>query len=151
RAITHEALAVTAQVGDADVIAPDHENVGLPSRHDNLPGSVTGREREVSRSRSTCTSPSEGAPTGPAMHIGRACGTLSTVAVDVSRVRDVPVFRGMSDEQLHAIATRFEERHVLPDHNMTTEGGGGYFFFVIESGSARVFQHGKEAATFGPG
>jgi CRP-like cAMP-binding protein len=57
----------------------------------------------------------------------------------------------MSDEQLHAIATQFEERHVLPDHNMTTEGGGGYFFFVIESGTACVFQHGKEAATFGPG
>jgi CRP-like cAMP-binding protein len=73
------------------------------------------------------------------------------MAVDVSRVRDVPVFRGMSDDQLHAIALLFEERHVLPDHNMTTERGGGYFFFVIESGEARVFQHGSEVATFGPG
>src|SRR5262249_29264313 len=57
----------------------------------------------------------------------------------------------MSDDQLHAIAMRFEERHVLPDHDITTEGGGGYFFCVIESGAARVVVQGKEAATFGPG
>jgi len=73
------------------------------------------------------------------------------MAVDVSRVRDVPLFAGLSDAQLAAIARRFEERHVLAGHNMTSQGGGGYYFFVIESGDARVSQGGEIVATFGPG
>jgi hypothetical protein len=55
------------------------------------------------------------------------------MAVDVSRIQQVPIFAGLSDAQVAAIASRFEERHVDPGRNLTSEGGGGYFFFVIDS------------------
>jgi CRP-like cAMP-binding protein len=76
---------------------------------------------------------------------------MSSMAVDVSRIHDVPLFDGMSDEQLTSIASCFEERQVALGHEMTSEAGGGYFFFVIESGEARVTHDGKVVATFGPG
>jgi CRP-like cAMP-binding protein len=76
---------------------------------------------------------------------------MGTMAVDVSHVRDVPLFDGMSDDELASVASHFEERHVPADQNMTSEGGGGYFFFVIESGEARVTHDGHVVATFGPG
>jgi CRP-like cAMP-binding protein len=73
------------------------------------------------------------------------------MAVDVSRVRRVPLFADLDDEQLAAVAARFEERHVEPGRNLTTEGGGGYFFFVVDEGAAQV-SHGPDViATFGPG
>jgi CRP-like cAMP-binding protein len=73
------------------------------------------------------------------------------MAVDVARVERVPLFEGFTDDQLAAVASRFEERHVGPGAQLTSEGGGGYFFFVIDAGSAAV-SHGDEVvATFGPG
>jgi CRP-like cAMP-binding protein len=70
------------------------------------------------------------------------------MAVDVSRVQEVPLFTGLSDAQVAAIASRFEERQVAPGRNLTSEGGGGYFFFVIESGEARVTRGDDVVATF---
>src|SRR5262245_30192386 len=73
------------------------------------------------------------------------------MALDVSRIRRVPLFADLSDVQLAAVAARFEERHVEPGRNLTSEGGGGYFFFVIDAGEACV-KHGDDVvATFGPG
>jgi CRP-like cAMP-binding protein len=73
------------------------------------------------------------------------------MAVDVSRIQQVPIFAGLSDAQVAAIASRFEERHVDPGRNLTSEGGGGYFFFVIDSGKARVTKGDDIVASFGPG
>jgi CRP-like cAMP-binding protein len=73
------------------------------------------------------------------------------MAVDVSRLDQVPLFAGLGDAQLAAIASRFEERNVKPGRNLTSEGGGGYFFFVIDSGEARVTQGNDVLATLGPG
>jgi CRP/FNR family cyclic AMP-dependent transcriptional regulator len=73
------------------------------------------------------------------------------MAVDVSRVQKMPLFAGLSDTQVAAIASRFEQRNVEPGRNLTSEGGGGYFFFVIDSGEARVTQGDDVLATLGPG
>jgi CRP-like cAMP-binding protein len=73
------------------------------------------------------------------------------MAVDASRIQHVPIFAGLSEAQVAAIASRFEERHVEPGRNLTSEGGGGYFFFVIDSGEARVTKGDDIVATFGPG
>jgi CRP-like cAMP-binding protein len=73
------------------------------------------------------------------------------MAVEVSRVAQVPLFEGLTDQQLAAIAARFEERHVDPGAHLTSEGGGGYFFFVIETGDASVTRGDELLATFGPG
>jgi CRP-like cAMP-binding protein len=78
-------------------------------------------------------------------------GMMLAMAVDVSRIANVPLFEGSSDAQLAALASRFEERHVDAGTHLTNEGGGGYFFFVIDAGEASV-SHGDEVvATFGPG
>jgi CRP/FNR family cyclic AMP-dependent transcriptional regulator len=73
------------------------------------------------------------------------------MAVDVSRIQHVPIFTGLREAQVAAIASRFEERHVDPGRNLTSEGAGGYFFFVIDSGEARVTKGDDTVATFGPG
>jgi CRP/FNR family transcriptional regulator, cyclic AMP receptor protein len=73
------------------------------------------------------------------------------MAVDVSRIQQVPIFVGLSDAQVAAIASRLEERHVDPGRHLTSEGAGGYFFFVIDSGEARVTKGDDIIATFGPG
>jgi len=73
------------------------------------------------------------------------------MAVDVSRIQNVPIFSDLSDAQVAAIASRFEVRHVEPGHHLTHEGGGGYFFFVIDAGEARVTKGHDTIATFGPG
>jgi CRP/FNR family transcriptional regulator len=73
------------------------------------------------------------------------------MAVDVSRLESVPLFEGLTDAQLAALASRFEERHVEPGAHLTSEGGGGYFFFVIDAGEASVSHGDDVVATFGPG
>jgi CRP-like cAMP-binding protein len=73
------------------------------------------------------------------------------MAVDVSRVARVPLFNGLTDEQIAAIAARFEERPVEPGTHLTSEGGGGYFFFVIDAGEATVTRGDEVLASFGPG
>src|SRR5262245_13603712 len=73
------------------------------------------------------------------------------MAVALSRVQGVPLFAGLSDDQLSAVASCFEERHVEPGRRLTSEGGGGYFFFVIDAGEAEVTHGNDVIATFGPG
>src|SRR5262245_29109250 len=73
------------------------------------------------------------------------------MAVEVARVRRVPLFEGLSEEQLGAAASRFEERRVDAGRQLTSEGGGGYFFFVIDDGAAEVSHGDDVVAKFGPG
>jgi CRP-like cAMP-binding protein len=73
------------------------------------------------------------------------------MAVDLARIRDVPLFAELSEGERAAIAEKLGERRVEAGHQMSREGGPGYFFFVIESGSVNV-SHGDEiVATLGPG
>jgi CRP-like cAMP-binding protein len=73
------------------------------------------------------------------------------MAVDPSRLASIPLFAGLSADQLGAIADRFEERDLHVGEHLSSEGGAGYFFFVIESGAAEVVKHGEKIAEFGPG
>jgi CRP-like cAMP-binding protein len=73
------------------------------------------------------------------------------MAVDPSRIASVPLFAGLSADQLAAVAEWFEERDVHVGEHLSSEGGAGYFFFVIESGGAEVVKHGERVAEFGPG
>ena len=73
------------------------------------------------------------------------------MAVEASRIRDVPLFAELTEGEREAIAEKLSERHVEAGRHLSTEGGAGYFFFVIESGTATV-SHGDEVvATLGPG
>jgi CRP-like cAMP-binding protein len=73
------------------------------------------------------------------------------MAVDASRIRDVPLFAELTEAEREAVAAKLSERHVEAGRHLSTEGGAGYFFFVIESGTATVSHDDEVVATLGPG
>jgi CRP-like cAMP-binding protein len=73
------------------------------------------------------------------------------VAVDPERIAKVPLFEGLSDDDLDAVSEKLEERDLHVGERLSSEGGAGYFFFVIESGGAEVVKHGEKVAELGPG
>jgi len=73
------------------------------------------------------------------------------VPVDATRLVDLPLFAGLSPEELGRVASWLDARHAHPDERICGEGSPGYSFFVIESGTARVTSDGGAARTLGPG
>jgi CRP-like cAMP-binding protein len=73
------------------------------------------------------------------------------VSVDHQRIRAVPLFSDLTDEQLAAIAAKLEERDAQAGEHLSSEGGAGYFFFIVERGAAEVTRRGEVLAKFGPG
>jgi voltage-gated potassium channel len=73
------------------------------------------------------------------------------VAVTGDRLRAIPLFSTLSDDELEATARLFEEREVPPGKCLTVEGASGYCFFVIENGAAEVEQDGRVVNTLGAG
>ena len=73
------------------------------------------------------------------------------MSVDASRIREVPLFAELSDDELAATAEKLGERHVGAGDRLSTQGGAGYFFFVIESGTVDVSHGDDVVATLGPG
>jgi CRP-like cAMP-binding protein len=65
--------------------------------------------------------------------------------------RRVPLFDGLSDKELTAVAGAAKERRFDTGDTVVGEGEGGVGFFVIADGSARVETHGVRRATLGPG
>jgi len=65
--------------------------------------------------------------------------------------RRVPLFDGLSDKELTAVAGAAKERRFDTGDVVVGEGEGGVGFFVIADGSARVETHGARRATLGPG
>ena len=73
------------------------------------------------------------------------------MAVTADRLRVIPLFSTLSDDELEATARLFEERNVAPGKCLTVEGASGYCFFVIEDGTAEVEQDGRLVNTLGAG
>jgi cAMP-dependent protein kinase regulator len=73
------------------------------------------------------------------------------VAVDPDRIAEVPLFEGLTPDEVAAIASKLEEREAHAGEHLSSEGGAGYFFFVIESGGAEVVKHGEVVAELGAG
>jgi CRP-like cAMP-binding protein len=73
------------------------------------------------------------------------------MAVDPARIRGVPLFAPLSDDEQARVAQKLNERHVDAGKHLSNEGGAGYFFFVIESGTADVAHGDNVVATLGPG
>jgi voltage-gated potassium channel len=67
------------------------------------------------------------------------------------RLRAVPLFRDLSDDQLHVVAHLAQQRDVSEGTTLAGEGSHGYFFFVIEDGSAEISQNGTRLGRLGPG
>ena len=68
------------------------------------------------------------------------------MSAPVELIKNVPLFHGLNDKQLKALANNFTERSFREGQELTAEGTGGAGFFVIESGEARVTVDGQDRA-----
>ena len=63
----------------------------------------------------------------------------------------VPLFAGLSEDELRQIALLFKERHFSAGETGVKEGSDGATFFLIDSGEARVSVGGAERASLRAG
>jgi voltage-gated potassium channel len=73
------------------------------------------------------------------------------MAIDAADFQNVPLFEGLTDDELTLLAGRFEERTFLEGHHLTTEGASGYLFFVILEGTAKAQVDDQNVGRLGPG
>jgi CRP/FNR family transcriptional regulator, cyclic AMP receptor protein len=71
--------------------------------------------------------------------------------VDPNRLRSLPLFADLSDEELSEIATFAQEISVEAGRDLVREGDFSYEFMAIEAGEAEVTRHGEHVADLGPG
>jgi CRP/FNR family transcriptional regulator, cyclic AMP receptor protein len=72
-------------------------------------------------------------------------------ALDPSRLKDLPLFREVSEHELREIAPFADEVAVQEGEELVKEGDFSYEFMAIEEGEADVFREGEKVATLGPG
>jgi len=66
-------------------------------------------------------------------------------------LKKVPLFAGLDDRELEAIAGSMRERKFSAGNTVTEEGAGGAGFFVVESGEAEVTVDGEPRGTIAAG
>jgi CRP-like cAMP-binding protein len=71
--------------------------------------------------------------------------------LDPSRLRSIPLFKDVGDEDLRGIATFADEVSVEPGKHLVDEGDFSYQFMAIEEGQAEVLRGGEHVADLGPG
>jgi CRP/FNR family transcriptional regulator, cyclic AMP receptor protein len=69
----------------------------------------------------------------------------------IELLEQVPLFEGLSRDDLSRIARSFKERRFAAGHTVAVEGAGGVGFFVIGEGTATVEVHGDQRGRLGPG
>jgi len=71
--------------------------------------------------------------------------------VETSRLAAIPLFEGLEEADLAAVAAAASEMQVAEGDRLATEGDFGHAMFAIESGTAEVSAEGQRLATLGPG
>jgi CRP/FNR family cyclic AMP-dependent transcriptional regulator len=71
--------------------------------------------------------------------------------LDASRLKQIPLFQGVPDDELGQIATFAQEVSVEQGRELVREGDFSYEFMAIEEGEAEVTRHGEHLADLGPG
>ena len=71
--------------------------------------------------------------------------------MDASRLKSIPLFQTVSDEELNEIAPFAQEVHVNEGTELVKEGDFSYEFFAIEEGKAEVLRAGESINELGPG
>jgi len=71
--------------------------------------------------------------------------------LDPSRLKTIPLFKDISDEELREVATFAEEASVPEGKHLVDEGDYSYEFMAIEEGDAEVLREGQHVADLGPG
>jgi hypothetical protein len=67
-----------------------------------------------------------------------------------ARLKDVPFFTGVSQQELGAVAQQTDEIDVPAGKVLAREGDFGQEFFVIDSGTAEVTRGGARSRSLGP-
>jgi CRP-like cAMP-binding protein len=73
------------------------------------------------------------------------------MSVDAERLKQIPLFSGLSDEELTRIGGWLMEQSASEGQRLTPEGASGYTFFLIEQGTAQVSKDGERVAELSPG
>jgi CRP/FNR family cyclic AMP-dependent transcriptional regulator len=71
--------------------------------------------------------------------------------LDASRLKSIPLFEEVGDEELRQIAPFANEVSVEQGRVLVREGDFSYEFMAIEEGSAEVTRGGEHVADVGPG
>ena len=71
--------------------------------------------------------------------------------MDEERLRQLPLFAGLSKRERNRLAPLVEDIEVAAGRELAHEGDVGHEFFVIASGTATVTQSGSPIAQLGPG
>jgi CRP-like cAMP-binding protein len=71
--------------------------------------------------------------------------------VDPGRLKSLPLFQDVSDEELSRIAPFVDETSVSEGYHLVNEGDYSYQFMAIEEGTAEVLRGGDKLADLGPG
>jgi CRP/FNR family cyclic AMP-dependent transcriptional regulator len=71
--------------------------------------------------------------------------------LDASRLKSLPLFENVPDEELGQIATFAQEVTVDQGRELVREGDFSYEFMAIEDGEAEVTREGGHVADLGPG
>jgi len=71
--------------------------------------------------------------------------------LDTSRLKSLPLFKEVSDEDLEKIAPFVSEVSVSEGKTLVEEGDYAYEFMAIEEGSAEVRRGEETVASLGPG
>jgi CRP-like cAMP-binding protein len=69
----------------------------------------------------------------------------------LERLRTVPLFKGLSDEELTDVVDRSRVVEFEAHHDIVEEGGGFVGFHLILEGQATVSQASRTVTTLGPG
>jgi len=67
------------------------------------------------------------------------------------RLRTIPLFSDLNEDDLGRVAAWFMVEEVSEGHRLTPEGASGYRFFVIEEGTADVLRQHEQIATLRAG
>jgi CRP/FNR family transcriptional regulator, cyclic AMP receptor protein len=71
--------------------------------------------------------------------------------LDASRLKSIPLFQEVGDEELAQIAPFANEVSVEEGRELVREGDFSYEFMAIEEGEAEVTRGGEHVADLGPG
>ncbi len=71
--------------------------------------------------------------------------------MDASRLKSIPLFEEVGDEELAQIAPFATEESVDSGRELVREGDFSYEFMAIEEGEAEVTRGGEHVADLGPG
>jgi len=71
--------------------------------------------------------------------------------METARLAAIPLFVGLDDADLAAIASAASEVEVTEGQSLATEGDFGHALYAVESGTADVTADGTKLRTLGPG